>query len=114
MIGGAVGGDPLLTDKKPTQAKTHCRAALAARDYTESCQTKESHTRKKLTKQSWAIAGKIKQVDDAIMPPHQSSLIHECRPWVFCSHSVAPVFRRLVHTLLVQKCRVALVRTGYV
>lgn len=55
-----------------------CRTALAARDYAESCQINQSHAGKKLTKQSWAIAHKIKEVDDAIMPEHQS--------WVFEVH----------------------------
>ena len=51
---------------------------IAEGNYAESCEINESHTGKKLTKQSWAIADKIKQVDDAITSEHQS--------WVFEVH----------------------------
>lgn len=49
-----------------------CRAALARVDYAEMCRVNKSIVGVRLTKQSCAIAPKIKQVDDAITPEHQS------------------------------------------
>jgi predicted RNase H-like nuclease len=48
-----------------------CRAALQANGHADGCEINESYTRKRLSIQAWAIAPKIKAVDDAIMPEHQ-------------------------------------------
>ena len=55
-----------------------CRAALAGVDYAEMCNINKSIVGARLTKQSCAIVPKIKEVDDAITPAHQS--------WVFEVH----------------------------
>lgn len=55
-----------------------CRAALAGWDYTEKCRINKSIVGASLTQKSCAIAPKIKEVDDAITPAHQS--------WVFEVH----------------------------
>lgn len=49
-----------------------CRAALAGADHGDACRINESFTGKRLTRQAWAIAPKIKEVDDLITPAHQS------------------------------------------
>jgi predicted RNase H-like nuclease len=55
-----------------------CRAALAGVDYAEMCNINTRIVGARLTKQSCAIVPKIKEVDDAITPAHQS--------WVFEVH----------------------------
>lgn len=40
-----------------------CRAALEARDYAHACEVNRRHTGRALSKQTWNIAGKIKEVD---------------------------------------------------
>lgn len=49
-----------------------CRAALAGVGYEDMCRINKSAVGAKLTQQSCAIAPKIKEVDDAITPDHQS------------------------------------------
>ena len=48
-----------------------CRAALAATTYAEACATNLLRTSKKLSRQTYCIAPKIKEVDDAITPDSQ-------------------------------------------
>ena len=49
-----------------------CRAALAGVEYTEMCNINRTITGVSLSKQSCAIVAKIREVDDAITPGHQS------------------------------------------
>lgn len=49
-----------------------CRAALAGVDYAEMCVINRGITGVSLSKQSCAIAAKIKEVDDVITPAHQT------------------------------------------
>lgn len=55
-----------------------CRAALEATNYEECCAINYKATTKKVTKQTWGIAPKIKEVDDAITP--------ECQTWALEVH----------------------------
>jgi predicted RNase H-like nuclease len=48
-----------------------CREALSAEGYFSACDANEARTGKRLSQQSWAIARKIKEVDDAISPSIQ-------------------------------------------
>lgn len=55
-----------------------CRAALVARDHKDMCRINQGVTGKKVTLQSYSIAPKIREVDDAITLAAQS--------WVFEVH----------------------------
>ncbi len=55
-----------------------CRASLSAKNHAAASATNHRITGRGLSKQSWAIAPKIKQVDDAITPKSQK--------WVFEVH----------------------------
>jgi predicted RNase H-like nuclease len=48
-----------------------CRAALLAKDYRQACEANQPRTGRKLSRQSWCICPKIKEVDDAISPSTQ-------------------------------------------
>ena len=48
-----------------------CREALSAVDYAAACGANEARTGRRLSQQSWAIARKIKEVDDVIERAHQ-------------------------------------------
>jgi predicted RNase H-like nuclease len=55
-----------------------CRAALSAKDHATATGTNLRTTGRGLSQQSWGIAPKIKQVDDAITP--------DCQQWAFEVH----------------------------
>lgn len=48
-----------------------CRASLAASNYPAACTANHMLTNRRLSRQSWGIAPKIKEVDDAISPSIQ-------------------------------------------
>jgi predicted RNase H-like nuclease len=48
-----------------------CRAALSAKDYSEACAVSQVRTTRKLSRQSWCICPKIREVGDAIGPGTQ-------------------------------------------
>ena len=48
-----------------------CRVALRAEDYRQACEANRQRTGRMLSRQSWCIGPKIKEVDDAISPSTQ-------------------------------------------
>lgn len=48
-----------------------CREALSAKDYGSACDVNSARTGKRLSRQSWSIGRKIKEVDDPTKPDHQ-------------------------------------------
>lgn len=58
-----------------------CRDALSEADHAHASQTNLTRTQRRLTIQAWAIAPKIKQIDDMITPEHQS-WVYEVHPEV--------------------------------
>ena len=55
-----------------------CRETLSAVDYSDACHVNQALTGKRISRQAWSIAPRIKAVDDVITPLHQS--------WVFEVH----------------------------
>src|SRR5689334_18245132 len=45
-----------------------CRAALQASTYAEACHANFAQAGRRISRQAWGIAPKIKQVDDVMMP----------------------------------------------
>lgn len=52
-----------------------CRAAIQVASYGDACDANELRTGRKLSRQTWGIAPKIKQVDDAMTTA--------CQDWAF-------------------------------
>ena len=68
-----IGARILLgTTRRSSVFPPPCRSALAVGEYAEMCRINKSITGKKVTLQACSIAPKIKEVDDAITPTHQS------------------------------------------
>jgi len=57
-----------------------CRSALMASSYREACSINRARTGRALSKQCWAIAPKIKQVDDLLMETGAQGRICEIHP----------------------------------
>ncbi len=55
-----------------------CRATIQVASYGDACDANQLYTGRKISRQTWGIAPKIKQVDDAITT--------ECQEWVFEVH----------------------------
>ena len=91
-IGLREGGDKeRLCDKEArsilTPVKRHstvfpppCRPALMARSYSEACSVNRARTGKALSKQCWAIAPKITEVDDLLIETGAQGRIREIHP----------------------------------
>jgi predicted RNase H-like nuclease len=54
------------------------RETLSASNHVDACRINEALTGKRISRQAWSIAPKIKEVDDVIMPAYQA--------WVFEVH----------------------------
>lgn len=69
-----------------------CRDGLSEADYAHASQTNLTRTQRRLTIQAWAIAPKIKQLDDMITPEHQS-WVYEVHPEVsfWCLNNHKPM-----------------------
>jgi len=50
---------------------TPCRAAVQAANYSEACEVNQARAGRRISRQAWGIAAKIKQVDDVLTPEHQ-------------------------------------------
>ena len=58
-----------------------CRAAVYADTYTEASQINQQHTGRKLSKQSWAITGKMREVDQLLQSGAEwRSVLQESHP----------------------------------
>lgn len=60
-----------------------CRAALYAEGYRGACDINERHTGRRLSRQTWNIAGKIREVDDLLRSrPPARGVVREIHPEV--------------------------------
>jgi predicted RNase H-like nuclease len=60
-----------------------CRPALYAEGYREACDVNERHTGRRLSRQTWNIAGKIREVDDLLRShPPARGVVREVHPEV--------------------------------
>lgn len=64
-----------LSPRGSTIFPTPARVCLGARDYADACELSLAVCGKKISKQSWHILPKIKEVDDAITPQHSGRVI---------------------------------------
>jgi len=64
-----------LSPRGSTIFPTPVRACLAARDYAHACELSMAARGVKISKQSWHILDKIREVDNAVTPAHSGRVI---------------------------------------
>jgi len=64
-----------------------CRPAVYAETYEESCNVNQTHTGRRLSKQTWGIVRKIREADEFLRRnPHARGIVREVHPEVcFCA-----------------------------